>query len=124
MTIKIISLWEGIRTRPTMYIGKKSIYGLQCLLTGIMCVENMTQQKAIDFDWHGFEAWVAKKIRKRLNSRSFGAALSKCDNDDEKAFDLWMKWIDEYEKKVGNGKAEEEDGGGEGEEARTGTYLY
>lgn len=123
--IKIISLWEGIRTRPTMYIGKKSIYGLQCLIEGIWIAENMLGKKALDVDWHAFNAWVARKIRRQNSKPSFQFALLKCNGDDEKAFDLWMEWYDEYERKVLGAKKEEgKDEGAEGEATGTDSHLY
>jgi hypothetical protein len=123
--IKIIGLWEGIRTRPTLYIGKKSIYGLQCLIQGVWVAENMLRQKVLDVDWHAFNAWVAKKVRRQNNKPSFQFALLKCNNDDEKAFDLWMKWYDEYERKVLGGKKEEGKGeGAEGDSDGVDPHLY
>jgi hypothetical protein len=87
-----------------MYIGKREIDRLACFLAGVNCAEGLTGKRVIDFAWNDFEKWVTKKIRRKLNGKSFQAALLKCDDDQEKAFDLWMSWCDEYEKKVQGGK--------------------
>jgi hypothetical protein len=76
---------------PGMYIGKKSIYGLQCFLCGCALSGSLFK-----FNREEFEDWVAEKTGKKLNGRSFAVATLLTDTD-EKAFDLWESWYKEFQ---------------------------
>ena len=89
--IKVISGWEAVLHRPGMYLGKRSIYGLECFICGLRCANCDMFFNDHQFD-HGFEFenWVHDQIGiKKKNKRSFELALEQAENDDEKAFDIW-----------------------------------
>jgi len=91
--IKDITTWDHFAKRPGMYIGKRSIYGLQCFICGCRISGN-------DFgvDWEKFEKFVTEKIKWKTSSKSYGAALYLSDNLESEAFDLWMQWFEEFKK--------------------------
>ena len=96
--IRVLSLWEGVLTRPMYYIGKKSIYGLLCFITGM----RMNDPWAFDLD--GFEEWHRAQFA--ASKISFEFALAMSNNDDEKAFELWTEWYIEFKKIANKGAAE------------------
>jgi hypothetical protein len=107
--IKIIKGWESILQRPGMYMGKKSIFGLQCFVHGIQLADGFRcgardDDKVFEMkgdDWFNFEQWVRKKSKKKAqNIRSFDFALMDAGNDDEKAFDVWAEWFKEWKKET------------------------
>lgn len=108
--IKIVSGWEHILQRPGMYMGKKSIFGLQCFLGGIqlaggfVCGQRDDDKvfEMVGDDWFNFEQWVQKKTKFKGRLRSFDIALHEAGNDDEKAFDVWADWFKEWKKEKDN----------------------
>ncbi len=90
--IKNIELLEHFIKYPGLYIGKPSIYGLQCFLAGCKVSGNN-----FGIDWKEFENWVVKKTGFKLSSISYGAAkyIAECD---EAAFDTWIAWLQEFRK--------------------------
>lgn len=81
---------EFLRERPHVYIGKKSLYGLQCFISGLRC----GGQNEFKVDFFDFDRWFLKRNRKRESS--FVAATTQAGGDDEKAFDVWFGWFAEY----------------------------
>ena len=100
--IKVIKSWEIMLSRPGMYLGKKSIYGLQCLIEGIRMANyaNPHAKDIFEVDWLEFEKWVWDKT-KTDTIRSLNIALKLSDDDDEKAFDLWAEWFREFKAQKG-----------------------
>lgn len=95
------SLLKILRVRSSMYLGLKEISRLEHFLNGFKCCEEIYKIKGKNtFDWNKFESYIAKKYNKNSKSiRSFSIALILSDKNEEKAFDLWFKWYDEYRDK-------------------------
>lgn len=96
--IRVLALWEGVLKRPIMYIGKKSIYGLRCFITGMRMIDPYA------FDLDGFEEWHRTQFAAIKISFEFALAMS--NNDDEKAFELWAEWYTEFKRIENKGVAE------------------
>lgn len=101
--IRTITLWQHFRQRPSMYMGKRSIFGLQCFLHGVQMTAacghyDKYKETFPDFLWEEFEEWLSKK-KNVSRMKSFNIALNEA-NDDEKAFDLWMDWYAEFENEL------------------------
>lgn len=91
--IKVLSGWECVLNRPCMYIGKRSIYGLECFLAGLSVAKsNMFFEDAQGTD---FNSWLRKKFP-AASKTTFECALDEASGDDEKAFDIWCEWFREY----------------------------
>jgi hypothetical protein len=88
--VQVVDPVEFFRKKPSMFIGKKSIYGLQCFIAG-------TQVAAFNklFRWGEFEEWFAKN-KEWNGGKSFAVVLKECNGDDDKAFDLWFNLYDEF----------------------------
>ena len=96
--IRDLAVWEGVLKRPVYYIGKKSIYGLRCLITGMRVNDPWA------FDLDGFEEWHRTQFA--ASKISFEFALAMSNNDDEKAFDLWAEWYTEFKRIANEGGTE------------------
>jgi len=100
--LKKIHPLEHFRQRPSMYIGKPSLYGLECFISGAELSESVSADSLplFDVDWLEFDKWVIKTKTKRKNVRkSFDLARQMCNNDEAEAFYLWMDWFKEYKEK-------------------------
>jgi len=89
--IEVVSVAEGVLRRPAMYLGKKSLYGLTCFLTALLCAKSDFFFKDSGFV---FESWVRKLTDNQ--GRSFEIALKLAGGDDEKGFDVWADWYRRY----------------------------
>src|SRR5579859_1627702 len=98
---------DHFRKRPGMYMGKASIFGFQCVLAGIGLAEqtqgtNITNKMFPALN--DFEKWLAKKYKDYTrDTKSFGLALKRCNDDDHEAFYLWFQWYDEFIERNDNG---------------------
>ena len=103
--IKIVSFWEALFSRPEMYIGKPSLYGLNCLLTGLWIGR---ESNYLSIDWVDFDNWIHNKIKCNISSNIINGkcwyewALEKANNDDELAFYILKDWFMEYYKELDN----------------------
>ncbi len=96
--IEVLTAMDAVRIRPSMYIGKKSLYGLRCMLFGAQLCGHC-ERTTLQFNCLKFEAWVSenKGDKKRpLAIQSYDIALAAADQDDQKGFDEWFKLYDEY----------------------------
>ena len=91
--IEVLSGWESVLHRPSLYIGKHSIYGLQCFISGLSITNSNIFFNDFGFE---FDTWVRKKLSVGKNNKSFEHALEQADGDDEKAFGVWADWFKEY----------------------------
>lgn len=93
---------EGLRKRPGMYLGKKSVSLFSAFLSGFRYAEEIHDQhwKNMDdggFDWAQFEQYVFKKYNpRRLSVNSPGLAFILSGEKEEEGLDLWFKWYDEF----------------------------
>lgn len=111
--IKILKGWESLLARPGMYIGKKSLYGLQCFIYGMeMGVHGPVcggppYNKFFDMscdDWCDFIKWVREKTKYSdrnttytiAQDLAYTIAQDLASQDDEKAFDIWVAWFKEW----------------------------
>src|SRR5690242_21800987 len=91
--------YKSILQRPSMYVGDASLSKFQAFLTGIQTAEqshNVPENEQLFPKLPEFEIWIAKKLRRKLNGRSFALALLKSENDDKKALALWTSWYQEF----------------------------
>ena len=96
---KIYEMLELIRRRPELFLTSKSITSLQDFLTGYLCLpfrKDMYHKDEPNFD--EFKYWVLDKdIRKSsLNSSYRKFLLYECNCNDEKAFDRFFEYLEEY----------------------------
>jgi hypothetical protein len=85
-----VDLLDSIHDHPGMYLGKKSITLFQSFMHGFQASERLYSIEN-NFDWDKFETYVSKMLHGRHDAiRSFGAALIRSGQDEEKAFDLWF----------------------------------
>jgi hypothetical protein len=83
-----------------MFLGRKTVRGLQLFLYGIRFAEDfhdLTPSERIGgLDSPAFESWVDLKYNsQRLALNSFGLAAERA-HCEEAGFDLWFVWLDEY----------------------------
>lgn len=101
--IIIMKGWDSLFHRPGMYMGKKSLFGLECLIAGVALANGSLcgghgKDKFFEMstdDWCDFEYWVKEKTHQKYK-RSFAVALDLASQDDEKAFDIWTAWFKEW----------------------------
>lgn len=101
--IKPITLREHFSKRPSMYIGKACMASFMPWLLGIRIAEDTHRIKDEDRIFphlNGFEEHLSKKRGYSGSVKSYGFARKKAKDDDVEAFHLWMKWYDEYTKKL------------------------
>lgn len=107
--IKIIkTYWESFLARPGMYMGKKSLFGLQCFMAGLQMAEiqigcgprkSDPRDKFFDMsdnDWMDFEKWVSQKTKHKGRCNAIGIAAIEAKDDDVKGFDIWAEWFKEW----------------------------
>lgn len=92
MDIKHDTAWQFILSQPGTYFGKKSLYGLQCFITGLTFAKSdvFYTDKGEEFN-----LWLSKKLNVYI-ANSFHYALLEAEDDDEKAYDLWTLWFVSY----------------------------
>ena len=98
--INVPSLLEWVRHRPAMYIGQKSIYGLNMMLGGIEFAESIHKiapdKRFSGFDFTRLEARIDQRYNiERGSFRSFSLAAFIAGSDVD-GFDLWYQWYDEF----------------------------
>lgn len=92
--IPVLKGWECVLKRPAMYLGKQSLFGLECFLCGLLCANsNFFFEEQEQFY---FEIWVRKKFSPEEGGKSFDLARKVANDDDSKAFDVWADWLKEY----------------------------
>jgi hypothetical protein len=90
--LKVFSGWEGFFHRPSLYIGKPSLYGLQCFNKGLIIAKSTF---FFDDIWGSdFELWVREN--KGGSEKSFDLALVEANSNDQEAFVIWEKWFREW----------------------------
>jgi hypothetical protein len=92
-----------------MWLGGKSIRGLQMTLGGIEFAEDFhqvpTERRFGGFDFAAFETWVEQTHNpERLSLRSFGLSAHLAGSD-AGGFDLWFRWYDAFLEERGGGAA-------------------
>ena len=94
------TLLADIRARPDLFLGGRTIAGLNVLVGGIGLAEDFHQIPQADrfggFDFPAFERWVETRYnphRLTLNSCSLAARLA---GSEPAGFDLWFRWYDEF----------------------------
>ncbi len=102
--IEFFDEWDVILQCPEKFIGKKSLYGFQCFITGVY-MGNIDEIKAFNRTALGvsisdFDDWIQSKFKFKKQHCSFELALKKAKKDDEKAFDIWVEWFKEFKKIV------------------------
>ncbi len=104
-----MNLLQKVRENPTIHLGRKWIYGLQCFISG--CLANGNK---LDIDWQDFDSWVLKKasgfqdwifvkVKREIfgknyygKDKSFAIAFIFTNDSESAAFDQWFDWLDEY----------------------------
>lgn len=100
--IKPTNIYEvltPIMCRPQMYFGKKDIWALYNFLFGFECaLEYSSSDFNTGFFFSEFETWALQKLINKDESpyRLIGILLQKCNNDEEKAFDLFFALLEEF----------------------------
>ena len=94
--IEVLDGWDAIFRRPSMYLGKISLYGLECYVNGMMHANFkwLKRYEVMGVDIDAFEMWVRKKYSSSL--KSFELALGEAKQDDERAFEVWANWLNEF----------------------------
>jgi phosphoribosylanthranilate isomerase len=95
----IYDLLDAIQPRPALFFGKKSIVRLNAFLNGYFFA---SKDFEIDFDWKkfhsiSFQNYIAKHFD--WDESTVGWAniiLEECNNDEEKAFDLFFALLEEF----------------------------
>jgi hypothetical protein len=91
--------YKIILQRPGMWVGENSLSKFQCLITGIQTAEQyhkIPDEEKLFPKFPEFEQWIFKKLRRKLNGKSFALAQLKSKNDDKKALILWASWYQEF----------------------------
>lgn len=93
-------LLADIRQRPGIFLGCKSIEGMQHLLGGIQLAEDLhdipLDSRFSGFDFTAFEEWVDRTFNtERLSVRSFYLSQHLAGSDSA-GFDLWFEWYDHF----------------------------
>ncbi len=95
--IEVIRGWEAVLRRPAMYLGKQSLFGLQCFLCGLLCAKsNFFFEPEEQFE---FEMWVRNKNKEHGQNKSYDLALKAASGDDAKAFEVWADWLREFKQR-------------------------
>lgn len=99
--IEIMSLEDIILQRPSLYMGKKSLFGLQCFMQGVWATKRQCKGHPPLFDINPLlmDEWVVKtKVKRKSKKRRSAAEVARlqCNGDEEKAFDLYLQWYKEY----------------------------
>ena len=97
-------LLNHIRSRPGLYLGKKSAERLDLFIAGINCAEfhhQVSPEKTLlRIDWTAFQAWIDQVHNpERLSLNSFSLAARQVGSD-ELGFDRWFEWYDEWQSRT------------------------
>src|SRR6516164_6920781 len=95
-------LLREIHERPAVWLGKKTLTGLECLLLGyeMACIKHgiaETERLPDDVPWRGFSDWVAKRYDKVGWSVGWHWLLVEHSRSEEEAFDRFFDLLAEYE---------------------------
>lgn len=94
----IYELLEAIRKRPAMYLGRPSISLLEAYLHGYcagMQSHGLTASEALPFA--AFNSWVIARLYPCERNSLWGwLILRACDGNEERAFDRFFEFLDEY----------------------------
>ena len=87
--------FEVLRTRPGMWLGGKSVTRLGAFIWGFAAAEHAHGVEPLaGFDFAAFQLFVEAKIG-WSSAGSYGQALQVAKSE-ERAFDLWFEWYDEF----------------------------
>lgn len=102
---KIYENLEYIRRRPLIVLTSKSITALENYLWGYWTYANKNYSgdqiyNEGDPDFNEFKWWLSGQPNIRLSTgpRFYKLLLEQCENNEEKAFDLFYKKLDEFKK--------------------------
>jgi len=101
---KIYENLEHIKLRPLIALTSKSITALENYLWGYYIYGTKDYSNQIynqgDPDFNEFKWWLNGGIKVNMSSgpRFYKVLLDKCENDEEKAFDLFFEKLDEFKK--------------------------
>ncbi len=97
--INIYEVLMPIMLRPQMYFGKKSVWDLSNFLLGFeYAIDFSNSDFNTGFFFSEFETWALQKLIGKDESpyRLIGVIQQKCNNDEEKAFDLFFALLEEF----------------------------
>ncbi len=93
------SLLKSIQRQPGMWFGKKPFTDLHNFLLGFEYALDLSESNFETGNFfQNFERWSLQKLigNPRSPYRWVGAILQKCNNDEEKAFDLFFALLEEF----------------------------
>jgi hypothetical protein len=95
-----ISLLDGIRQRPAMYLGERSLYGLECFLTGYsLALASYTQGREGKVLPEDFHDWVAYRLGFFSSVTGWRKMIAERVPDDSAALDRFFGLLDEHRKR-------------------------
>lgn len=101
---KIYKMLGLIQKRPTIFLTSKSISSLQNFLNGylIWAFDNDEIYNPGDPDFDGFKYWIFSKFNRADNVKYTypGILLPECEGNEEKAFDRFFEYLEEYKKEM------------------------
>lgn len=95
------TFFKSFSERPSMYLGETSLKLLRVFINAIHMTENLhdipTNKSLLPGDLGEFENWLARHNKNYCGATlSYGLAMRKSQNNDKEAFNLWMKWYNEF----------------------------